>query len=220
MTTDILITSYNRPDYLQKTVQRIIKVTRGKYAIHVVDDSSDIATRNLLLDYYNRSIIHGLMFSGYHRGVRPNLNVGTWLTFSDPIIYCDDDVLCPDVDPDWLSQLTSEMTRHPELDMLALHHPGAKNKPMGRGGRVVYCKSLGAMFVAIRRRFLIENPFPHEPSTGRPMEWRCQRALDKGRKIGYIKDVYCYHFGEHSALTGKAYKGKFIKPSNWDTLEP
>ena len=219
MKYDILVTSYNRPDYLRETVQRIRQATTTEYAIHIVDDGSGAATRKMLWDYYQSGIIDSLSLLP-HRGVRPTLNIGTWLTFTDPIIYTDDDVLCPILTPDWLSQLTTELSRHPELAMLALHHPGAKNKPAGRGGRVTYCKSLGAMFVAIRRQFLIEHPFPHEVSAGRPMEWRCKVALDNGWKIGYIRDVHCYHFGKYSVLMGGSYKGKFIEPSNWDTLEP
>ena len=218
MKYDILVTSYNRPDYLRKTIQRILQATTSKYSLHIADGGSNIETKEAIWNMYSHNLIDGLLFAP-HRGVRPTLNIGTWLTMSDPIIYADDDVLCPILTPDWLSRLTAEFQRHPELAMLALRHPGAKNKPVGKSDRVVYCKSLGAMFVAIRRRFLLENPFPHEISSGKPMEWRCQRALDTGWKIGYLRDVYCYHFGEKSALTGKDYKGKFIEPDNWGTLE-
>jgi hypothetical protein len=219
---DIVVTTRNRLPYLRETLRHIYERTRSPYRLRVIDDASKEATvGHLIFEEWRAGRIDSLLLHNEHTGARANQNAGVWLAFSDPFVLCDDDVLCPDVDPDWLARGIAEMRLHPELAMLALHHPGAKTKPYQVAGNVTYCKSLGATFLFVRRQFAEAHMLPHKVGDfGRPMEPRCQIAHQTGWKIAYLTNTYCYHIGKDSVLDGKPYKGRFIQPIDWKTLEP
>lgn len=218
---DIVVTTCNRLDYLQRTLGRIWECTRSPYRLWVADDGSTEGNQEYLYGLLKEKQIYGIMLRRERGGARSLLNWASAATFSDPVVFVDDDMLCPDVEPDWLSRGVQQMKRHPDLAMLALQHPGAKVKPRGQDGAVVFCLSLGATFLFIRRKFLMDNPLPHElGDLGKPLELRCEKAHSGGWKIGYLQGTYCLHFGKHSVLTGRPYGGKFIEPLDWRTLEP
>jgi hypothetical protein len=219
--TDIVVTTRNRLEYLKETLRHIRRRTQSPYRLHILDDESKEETVRFLVHEWWNQEFHTLLLHNARIGARAAQNVGAWLSFSDPFVLCDDDVLCPDVEPDWLARGVAEMRIHPELAMLALHHPGAKTKPYQVAGNVTYCKSLGATFLFMRRQFAVEHMLPHRIGDfGRPMEPRCQIAHQTGWKIAYLTRTYCYHIGENSVLDGKPYKGRFIQPIDWKTLEP
>ena len=219
MTTDILVTTRGRLEYLQQTLEHIYARTRASYRLHVVDDCSGN------VDWLEREFaagrIHHLYLRGEHVGAMANQNLLAWGSFSDPVVLTDDDVLCPDVEPDWLSRGLSAMESHKEVGMLALHHPGAKLKGYKVSREVTYCESLGGTFLFIRRDVLLKCPQHHERGNlDRPMAPRCEAVRNAGFKIAYLTRTYCYHVGQHSALSGNKYRGRFIQPDDWKTLEP
>lgn len=225
--TDILVTTRNRLALLQQTLEHIYGRTRSPYRLHVVDDCSrpDAASgggnADWLWEEFKAGRVHHLYLRGEHVGAMGNLNLLAWASFSDPVVLTDDDVLCPDVEPDWLSRGLSAMERHPEVGMLALHHPGAKLKGYRVAGEVTYCESLGGTFLFVRRAVLERFPLPHRRGLlDRPMAPRCEQVREAGWKIAYLTRTYCYHTGKKSALTGSHYQGPFIEPESWKTLEP
>jgi len=197
--------------------------------LHVIDDASKEDNVPFLLDLWWDCEIETLILCNERRGVMANLNVGTWLSFSDSVVFMDDDVLCPDVEPDWLERGTAAILARPNLAILALNHPGASRKPYAKDDLVTYCKGVGGTFMFVRRRLLMEQPLPHERGnfSPKPTATRCNNARarreagEKGYDIGYLAHTYCYHFGHESARhPGQTYKGKFVEPLDWGTLEP
>ena len=175
--TDIIVTTHNRLDCLKRTLKHIYERTRADYRLHVIDDGSEEGNADFLIGEWRAGRVHHLLLRRDRRGAMAALNAGAWLSFSDPVVFTDDDVLCPDVEPCWLSRLLDGMSRHPELAMLALRHPGAKVKPVPpKLGDITYCKSLGGTFLAMRRKFLLSNLFPQDGRLDRPMEPRCKSA--------------------------------------------
>jgi hypothetical protein len=218
---DIVLTTRNRLDYLRETLHHIYQRTRIPYRLHVVDDASDEGNVEYLLGEFDAGRVHDLLLRRDHCGAMANLNAGAWLSFSDPVVFTDDDVLCPDVQPDWLTRGVTEMRRRHKLAMLALHHPGAKHKVRKEDEDVAYCASVGGTFCFIRRRFLMEHPLPHERGNlSRPMERRCELAREHGWDVGFLRNVYCCHIGHYSELTGEEYAGRFIHPVDLKTFEP
>lgn len=219
--TDILVTTRNRLALLQQTLEHIYERTRSPYRLHVVDDCSQEDNAAWLWGEFKAGRVQHLYLRGEHAGAMGNLNLLAWASFSDPVVITDDDILCPDVDPDWLSRGLAAMGRHAELGMLALHHPGAKLKGYRTNGEVTYCESLGATLLFVRRAVLERFPLPHQRGLlDRPMAPRCMQVRNAGWQIGYLTRTYCYHTGKKSELTGSRYKGRFIEPENWATLEP
>lgn len=219
--TDIIVTTRNRLDYLQRTLSCIYERTHSPYRLHVIDDGSDGGNADWLWDEFKAGRIHHLCLRGGHVGAMANINLGAWSSFSDPVVFCDDDVLCPLIEPDWLARGLAVMDKRPQLAMVALRHPGAKVKVYKQHPDVAYCKSLGATFLFCRREFLLAHPLPHEQGKlDWPLEPRCKAAHDAGWKIGVLPDVFCYHIGEYSALNEKPYPGRFVPVKDWKTLEP
>lgn len=221
MTTDIIVTTHNRLEYLKRTLQYIYERTQSSYRLHVIDDASTEGNAEWLFGEFQAARVHHLYLRGEHIGAIGNQNAGAWLSFSDPVVFVDDDVLCPLVRPDWLGQGLKAMERHPQLALLALRHPGAKHKVYKKDGAVAFCESVGGTFLFCRREFLKLHPLPHKRgSLGWPMEPRCKLAKQYGWKAGVLINVFCYHIGEMSALTGEPYPGRFVPVVDSETLEP
>jgi hypothetical protein len=226
---DIVLTTYNRLDYLKRTLGHLYARTRSPYVLHVVDDGSSEGNADYLITEWKAGRVHDLVLRGGRCGAMANLNAGAWLAFSDPTVFVDDDVLCPDVEPDWLARGTTAILERPNLAILALNHPGASRKPYAQDDAATYCKGVGGTFMFVRRRLLLEQPLPHERGnfSPKPTATRCNNARakreagEKGYDIGYLTHTYCYHFGHKSARhPGQRYRGKFVEPEDWKTLAP
>jgi glycosyltransferase involved in cell wall biosynthesis len=223
MVTDIVVTTRSRPEHLKRTLQHILDRTRSPHLLHVIDDASeDDETLAYLLELHGQGKLANLLLRGRRAGQMANLNVGAWLTFSDPVVLTDDDVLCPDVEPDWLARGLAAMAARPKLGVLALNHPGARRRVVEKNGDVTYCQYVGGTFMFVRRGVLLAAPLPHyRDNFGMtPTTKRCNLTRKLGWEVGYLTDTYCYHFGKQSVLSGHEYGGRFIEPVDWKTLKP
>ena len=224
--TDIIVTTHNRFDYLKQTLQHIWERTQSPYRLHVIDDASENDTVEWLLKQWHEGKIESLLLRGERHGLLPNLSAATWMTFSDPLVVTDDDVLCPDVEPDWLERGVQAMRQRKHLGLLALNHPGAKRKPLPELQRpgdteVVYCWAVGGTFAFVRRELAEKGTLPkHRYDFGTtPAMIRCSMARLLRYEIGYLRETYCHHIGAKSVLTGRAY-GRMIDPVDPKTLAP
>lgn len=220
METDIIICTMNRLDLLQKTVNHIIERTHSPYRLHIMDDNSNDGTAKYLQELLNDGLVSSIFLSNKRRGRMANRNMATWIAFSDPFVLVDDDILCPKIEPDWLQQSLNVMRDRHELGVLALNHPGALRREYDEDERVAYCEVVGNTFMFIRRNVVAHWNHSHfENNFGVTDEMqRCKRTHDLGYKVGYVKDVFCYHTGEVNA-EGGMYPGVNLVPSNWETLE-
>lgn len=206
---DLVITTYKRPDLLTRTLTHIWERTRAPYRLTVLDDGSDADKVDLLAGWFREGKIDNLVLHKTRVGAMAQLNQGAWMGFSDPIVFSDDDVLCPDVDPDWLARGRDAILARPRMGILALNHPRAHRRVYDYDGEVTYCKFVGGTFMFVRRRFLIDYPLPHfwENYGTTPTTKRCQMANRYGWLVGFLPDVYCQHIGTTSVLTGRQYGG-------------
>lgn len=220
MTTDIIICTMNRLNLLRQTVNHIIERTQSPYRLHIMDDNSSDGTIQYMYHLLQAGLVSSVFLSNNRRGRMANRNMATWLSFSDPFVLVDDDILCPKLKPDWLSQTLDAMRERHDLGILALNHPGALRRDYDEDEKVVYCEVVGNTFMFVKRGLVQRWNHAHfDGNFGVTDEMqRCQYAHDSGHKVGYMKDVFCYHTGQINA-EGGAYPGISLKPSNWDTLE-
>jgi len=237
MKTDIVVTSCRRVDYLKRTLEGIFNHTRTPYSLHVVDDAADDKSSKYLLGLWRGGKIRSLLLRKDRCGLRAGHNVGFWLSFSDPMVFTDDDVLCPDLNPDWLARGLKAMKENPKLGVLALNNPARHMLKKGhdrpqttRKGEVTYCPVVGGTFAFVRRKVLVDwkprhvqgqgvpVPVP-DGSLSRPATERCRWARKLGFSVGYLTEVYCFHFGEKSIRRDKK-EEKILKPVDMKTLRP
>ncbi len=229
---DIIIFSRNRHDYLKQCIEHIVDRTHAPYLIHLVDDASD-DTDYLINELWCSGIIDSLTLRRAHVGLRAQMNSGFWMTFSDPVVFTDDDILCPDLTPDWLSQGLAIWNRHPEMGVMALNHPstnptrGGKGARtiLGKSGEITYSKVVGGTFAFVRRRVLTGWNLPHVKGqlvtgTTYPSTQRCRRAGELKLKVGYITDIYCQHIGRVSARDEKDISNAIMDVIDPKTLRP
>ena len=237
VTTRVTRDRMARLGYLNDCLRFIADRTRTSHRVIVIDDASDkgTGTRQVLLNLEEEGKIDVLRLRKERWGQRANLNLGFDLSDSDPIIFTDDDVLCPDVEPDWLRRLLEAMDAHRDFGVVALNSPGKNYVRTEKGGArgkfatagpITECKALPGHMVAVQRRVLTGWAYPNVKGqnirTGGqhfPDSQRCQRARDLGLRIGYLSDTFCYHCGDVPVRADKPTE-TILKPVNMKTLRP
>lgn len=225
--TDIIVTTHNRLDYLKQTLQHIWERTRSPYKLHVIDDASKSGNVEWLLEQWRVGRIESLLLRGERHGLLPNIIAATWISFSDPFVVTDDDILCPDVEPDWLTRGVRAMQARPRLGLLVLNHPGARRVALPelqhpKDKEVTYCMAVGGTFAFVRRKLAEEGTLPkrrYDFGTT-PAMIRCLATRNMGYEIGYLRETYCHHIGVASILTERNYSKITIEPVDLKTLEP
>lgn len=221
--TDIVITSRNRLPYLTKTLEFLVARTRTPHAIHVIDDNSGYDVTDYLKQQWHDGTISSLVLRNERAGIHANKNLSVWLALSDPFVITADDILCPDLDPDWLARGLDAMSRHPEVGELDLNHPGAFRVVQERLADITYCECVGGTLGFLRRGVFIKWCHAHfrgNYGVGDDVQ-RCGHIRSFGGKVAFLNDVFCYHIGRKSAATGGEYaNSSFIEPLDWKTLEP
>jgi len=109
---DIIVTTCGRLDYLKRTISRIIEATSSPYRLHIVDDGSDKEQKDYIYSLLDDGSVYGIMMRSEREGAMSAINIGSWMGFSDPLVFTDDDVLCPILSPDWLHRGAEAMRKH------------------------------------------------------------------------------------------------------------
>ena len=151
------------------------------------------------------------------------------LTESDPIVFTDDDILCPKLDPDWLSLGLKAMETHPKFGLIALNNPEA-NLARGRCLKqyvdedVTLIQAVGGTFGFIRRSVLKDCAGEHLLAFKNiPAQSLCYRIWmhEKNWKIGYLTNVYCQHNQAVSVRARNFISNQYkLEPIDELTLEP
>jgi len=231
MTTDVFLTTYNRPEYLQRTLQGLFNRTTTPFRLHIVDDGSTDGNQGILWDYWRQGKLDSLVLRRENEGFARGIDLMEEMTHSDPVVRLDDDVLCPLVEPDWLARLLDAMDRYPEFGSIALNAASANTnnrrhvtaEERERAGQVTECL-WAAHFSALRRCTFEGHPLHR--ATGWPRlgydaskVW-ANRAREMGLKVGYLTRTYCHHFGQHSSRWAGDISDSLVEPVDPLTLEP
>ena len=221
--TDIVVTTCDRLDYLKRTLSAILERTETAYHLHVIDDGSREENAAYLLRLLEEGQICSLLLRKERQGTYSALNVATWMTYSDPVVLVDDDVLCPLVEPDWLARGLAAMGERPGLGLLALNNPSwtMRIEPLESDGIVQYTTRIGGTFVFVRRVILERRPLNHAAGLARgAWKERCRKAVLDEWRIGWLAETYCQHIGAFSVRKGRPVLHSLVEPSDPLTLEP
>jgi len=224
-TTDLVVMTCERLPLLKRTLAHIWECTTTPYRLHVVDDASREGNAAYVRGLHRKGKIASVLLRKRRVGISANLRTLAGLTTSDPLVFTDDDILCPRLDPDWLARGLEAMQRFPQIGMLALNSPhcnvgGSKRGVLVPSGPVTMCRNVPGSFVFMRRAVLAKCAPPDGIQS--PVKHMCDQATALGWRVGYLADVYCQHIGLvsvrlHNDLSREI---ALVAPINSDTLEP
>ena len=112
---DILLLTCNRGHLSKRTIDGIIERTRTPYRLIVIDNNSTDDTVDILKKFDSENKIHKLILLDKEHTVNiaGAYNIGLEYVESEYFMTMQDDVIVPDVEPDWIQQLIALMEKNP-----------------------------------------------------------------------------------------------------------
>jgi len=222
--TDIVVMTCERLELLKRTLTYIRERTTTPYRLHVIDDGSTEGNAHYVSELLSEGKLASVLLRSERAGISASLRSIGGMTTSDPVVFTDDDILCPRLDPDWLARGLEAMERYPDLGLLALNQPqcnaGGKRGETTPGAPVTLCRNVPGSFVFARRVVLATCCPPNKVQS--PVKEMCDLATGQGWQVGYLTHVYCQHIGSRSVRTGKNLVNllELVPAIDGDTLEP
>lgn len=187
---DIFIATYLRQQFTKETLQYLKERTKYPHRLVILDNGGNEEFKDQV-DYYvgfSQNIgIHGLW------------NTALALATTDYFITTDNDLLVPDLDPDWLTQLVGIMNKNPEYGAVSLHPHifiGAAGIDPSEPSDVVERNMCGAVLRIMRREAVQKSGgWLHQIEAGRNHEERtiCSQLQTAGYKVGITPRIRAYH---------------------------
>ncbi len=190
---DIVMLTFNRLDHLIATVDNLEARTTQPYRLTIVDNASGADVRSWLAE--NRHRFHQVILRPTNEHL-PAFQHGIDATTSDPYILTEPDLIVPDVQPCWLTQLRAKVDEHPEFGLIG-YGLDPVNRPSVLGPEVIEDGArvdetlvegnLGMWFQMIRRDALL---VPYELDAQ-----ACEAIRGAGYKVGWLDSPRPYHLG-------------------------
>jgi len=202
---DIIIATYNRRKLLEQTINGIIDRTETPYRLIVVDNCS---TADDTIPYLKALKIAGkidiLLLNDKNIGAARAFNKGFKYVKSELFITTDDDIVPPDLEPDWLEQLIGLFIKYyPEYGAISLRqarmvnvHFNNSDIPHYPNNELGESRHSSCSWLRIQKKGDIEKI----PSKfGGRMRYSSLSLFKSMRKLkmrcGYAKNIWAYHIG-------------------------
>jgi len=220
------VTTCERLECLQQTLRHIWDRTTTSYRLHVIDDGSTEANADYVRGLLDEGRVASVLLRSERTGISSSLRAIGGITTSDPVVFTDDDILCPRLEPDWLARGLEVLEQFPGLGLLALNNPQCnvggdkRRRKVEMGDLVTLCRNVPGSFV-FARRAVLDTCCPPD-GVQSPVKMMCRMARARGWQVGYLTHVYCQHIGTRSVRAGKDLTGlaELVLPIDGNTLEP
>jgi glycosyltransferase involved in cell wall biosynthesis len=201
-TVSVVITAYNRPDYLQAALNSALGQTYGNYEIIVVDDCSETDLSGVI-----EPPPGGIRYVRQSENAGPSAarNRGVALAKGDYVAFLDDDDQWL---PNKLDLQVAAMDGHEaclcgftflERDRNQVHPIATVTADLLRRGNI-FCGASGFM---ARRDALMACPFDGDLSSGE--EWDVYVRISQRGSIAYVPEpLFLYRLGAHQSITTQA----------------
>lgn len=204
----ILLTTYNRLNFLKRTIDAINSRTLYPFYLFVIDNNSTDGTK----EYLKTAKVNGKLFDillldeniGQSRALNKVFSyMESWQQkrpMSDFVVSTNDDLICPNLRPCWLEQMIDIFKRHEEegLGALAMRIQRMARADIKEDEDIIYWnKGIPSVFRLMRRsdlRQLGDRPF------GRLTKWDSNSMADKykffiKKRYGITSHLYADHIG-------------------------
>lgn len=190
MVIDIFILAYLRQDFTRKTIEYIKKRTYAPYRLVLIDNGGN--------EEFKDSVDHYIKMDK-NVGVHGGWNMALENAQSEYFVTTDNDILVPELDPDWLEQLVNIMNLNPEYAAISLHPHvfiGAANMPVNEPADLVERNMCGAV-MRLMKTNVVKKVGGWEKTTepGRNHEEShiCNNLKAAGWKVGITPKIRAYH---------------------------
>lgn len=196
---DLIVITYYRWELTKQCLDYLFQRTKTPYRLTVVDNGSKDITPSYLLNLKAKGKIGNLILLDRNYGLEYARNTALRHIHSKYCVFFDNDLLCPDLEPDWLSRLQDLMEKNSEYGCIALRPQvlvGAVEKDASQ--EVIENNHVGATFMMFRTDLLKDVKWD-DKFTNRVADWRMGDLLkEKGLKMGWARDIRCHHiFGKN-----------------------
>ena len=199
---DIVVTTWNRPDFTFRCLWSIRQNTRYPYRVIVVDNGSEKAMQSRLCDFKRDGWIDTLVLLDKNYGLEYAKNLAMNFVESDYFVSTDNDILAYRLNPCWLTQLVGLMDKNPEYAAIACRPQilvGTGNIFEGRTEDIIEFSHvpgyLRIMRTDLTRQIGAWND--KRPLRGHEELWSSERFRALGHKVGWANNIKCWHlFGE------------------------
>ena len=194
---DIFLTTFQRQDFAKECVRYLKERTKHEYRLFIIDNGgNEWAKEDPAVFLYI-----GL---GKNIGIHGAWNIALSLAESEYFITSDPDLLVPELDPDWLSQMVTFMDERPDYGAISLHPHvfiGAAGIDPNDPEDVKERNMAGAVFRIMRTEVVrAVGGWEHKIEEGRNHEERTisSRLQSAGYKVGIASRIRAYHnFGDN-----------------------
>ncbi len=233
----IFITSWNRPDLLRQVITKIHQRTKpGSFQIIVYDNASDQETVNYLQSCLENKQVYDVFFDSVNSGcLKPKIVFHEKSDSETPFyVVTDNDIIPPDLTPDWLEQMVSIMEANPDVALLTPQLPPTwLQEPYEKRGSIILCSAVGNTFKMLRRSSIPIEELKKTKDRFGDDGILCKMLCAKGWKVAFASDIFCYNLERDENMWGYTLeqinqdprKSGYGPPfsyivKDWKTLEP
>ena len=193
---DIIMVTYLREFTTTGSLMNLRNRTKTNNRVILVDNGSNSQS---VKEWLDNSLVDIYIRLEENKGLEIARNIGTSFVNSEYVVHIDNDILVPNLDPDWIQQLIGLLESNHDFGVVSLRPqqmvgvgPIFRNAPeivetnvVGGTGRIMktdLLRSIGGW----------DNEF-RAGGRGRE-EWDiCGKVREVGLKVGYARDLWCYH---------------------------
>ena len=152
MLTSICVNTFQRPDWLVKTLQSIAQYARQPYEIIVVDDASTNPDVRTVLEMFKQGFAKvgvpiTVQYNEKNLGAARSVNAALALAKGDVLIHCEDDILVPHAG--WNIKFAELLAKFPEVGQV-LPTGSGRGEGIPREAYQEFSWGLGGLFAMSR----------------------------------------------------------------------
>jgi GT2 family glycosyltransferase len=200
---DIFVTCFLRQSFTEQTIKYLHERTKYPFRLFVIDNGGN---QEVLDEAVKQKLVFLVIRPSSNIGIHASWNLALAMAESDYFITSDNDILVPNLNPDWLEQMVGIM-REREVDHLAAlalqPHVFIGTNPTAypSDGTVIDMPIVGAVMRMMNRQ-AVENAkgWEHVIRTSRNHEEHtiCDRLRNLQYKMGYTAKMKAFHlFGSN-----------------------
>jgi len=201
---DILLVTYQRANFLEKTIKSIYERTRYPHRLIVIDNASTDNTRGILKRAKTVGYVDEVIYLPKNVGQCKALNEGFKIAKSEYIVTTQDDLFPPDLSPCWLERLLHLYKKYePEYGAICMRIQRTSRLDWDENSELVdTLKSMPSVFRMMRKDDLdkFDRPF------GRMNHWESRSCVQNlwqlKKKYAMATHLYADHVGYYQHNKG------------------